>query len=112
MASCQDPVAMLVDPTNSFLYIACEGSSNVYAFRMITGTGDLNALTPPLESTGASPVALAMHPNFNAGAEFLYVSNLTGSSITGFDVAVTSGSLSNPQNTLFTPGEPSGLAGR
>lgn len=107
-----NPGAMLADPTNSFLYVACTGSNTVYGFHMTTGTGALGALTPPLMPTGASPVALAMHPNFNNGAEFLYVSNNTGSSVTGYNVQVTTGTLSNPQTVLFFPGEPSGIAGR
>jgi hypothetical protein len=112
MASCQAPTAMLADPTNSFLYILCNVSSNVYGFHMITGTGALTALTPPLVPTGASPVAMAMHPNFNAGAEFLFISNLSGSTITGFNLAVTTGALSSPQTVLFLPGEPAGIAAR
>jgi len=112
MTSCQAPTAMLADPTNSFLYILCNVSSNVYGFHMITGTGALTPLTPPLVPTGASPVSMAMHPNFNAGAEFLFISNLTGSTITGFNLAVTTGTLSNPQTVLFLPGEPAGIAAR
>jgi hypothetical protein len=106
------PEAMLADPTSSFLYIACTGSNVVYGFHMTTGTGLLTPLTPGLMPTGASPVAMAMHPNYNAGAEFLYVSNNTGGSVTGFDVEVSTGTLSNPQTVLFYPGEPSGIAAR
>src|ERR1017187_97511 len=106
-----NPGAMLVCPTNSFLYIACAGSNAVYGFHMTTGTGTLNGLTPPLMPTGGTPAGLAMHPNFNNGAEFLYVSNNTGSSISGYNVQVTTGTLSNPQTVLFFPGEPSGIAG-
>lgn len=112
MTSCQAPRAMLTDPTNSFLYILCNVSSNVYAFHMITGTGALTPLTPPLVPTGASPASMAMHPNFNAGAEFLFISNLAGSSIVDFNVAVTTGTLSGPQTVLFLPGEPAGIAAR
>ena len=112
MTSCQVPTGMMADPTNSFLYILCNVSSNIYGYHMITGTGALTALIPPLVPTGASPAAMAMHPNFNAGAEFLFVSNLAGSSITGFNVAVTTGTLSSPQTVLFLPGEPAGIAGR
>lgn len=108
----QNPRAMLTDPTNSFLYIACTGGNAVYGFHMITGSGLLQTLSPPSQQTGASPVALAMHPNFNAGAEFLYVSNNAGSSITGFNVGVTTGSLSSGMTVIFPPGSPSGIAGR
>ena len=108
----QNPGSMLTDPTNSFLYIACTRSNAVYAFHMTTGTGVLTALSPASQPTGGSPMALAMHPNFNAGAQFLYVSNNTGSSITGFNAAVTTGSLSSPITVIFSPGAPSGIAGR
>ena len=107
-----NPTAMIADPTNSFLYIACTGSNSVFGFHMTTGTGELQSLTPGSRSTGGSPVALAMHPNYNAGAEFLFVSNNTGSSVTGFSVAVTTGALGNPNTVLFPPGSPSGIAGR
>jgi 6-phosphogluconolactonase (cycloisomerase 2 family) len=106
-----NPESMIVDPTNSFLYVACTGSNQVYGFHMTTGTGKLGPLTPPSVPTGASPVGLAIHPNYNNGAEFLYVSNNTGSSITGFDLEVSTGTLSSPQTVLFYPGEPSGIAG-
>jgi len=108
----QFPGAMLADPTNSFLYVACTGANAVYGFHMTTGTGVLTALGPASQPTGGSPVALAMHPNFNAGAQFLYVSNNTGSSITGFNAAVTTGSLTSPLTVIFSPGAPSGIAGR
>jgi 6-phosphogluconolactonase (cycloisomerase 2 family) len=107
-----NPTAMIADSTNSFLYIACTGSNSVFAFHMTTGTGQLQSLTPASRSTGGSPVALAMHPNYNAGAEFLYVSNNTGSSVTGFSVAVTTGALGTPNTVTFPPGSPSGIAGR
>src|ERR1035438_8980746 len=96
-----NPSAMLVDPSNSFLYIACAGSNAVYGFHMTTGTGLLQGLTPASMPTGGTPVALAMHPNFNNGAEFLSVSNNTGSSVTGYNVAVTTGTLSGAQTALF-----------
>jgi hypothetical protein len=41
-----NPRAMLADPSNSFLYIACTGSNSVYGFHMTTGTGLLTPLTP------------------------------------------------------------------
>ena len=104
------PSAMIVDPTNSFLYVACSGQSQVYAFHMVTGTGLLTPLSPASVSTGGTPVSMAMHPNYNAGAQFLYVSNSTGSSVTGFNLAATTGTLTNPQTILFPPGEPSGIA--
>jgi len=109
----QNPTSMLVDPTNSFLYVACYVGNNVYAFKITTGTGILNPNSPALEPTGAGPVALAMHASVNNTNEFLYVSNNTASTISGYTVNLTSGALSNPMAPfIFTPGNPYGVAGK
>jgi len=109
----QNPTSMLVDPTNTFLYVACYVGNNVYAFRITTGTGILNPMSPALEPTGAGPVALAMHASVNNTNEFLYVANNTGSTISGYTVNLTSGALSNPMAPfIFTPGNPYGVAGK
>ncbi|HTR26361.1 MAG TPA: beta-propeller fold lactonase family protein [Terriglobales bacterium] len=109
----QNPTSILVDPTNTFMYVACYVGNNVYAFRMTTGTGILTALSPALEPTGAGPVALAMHASVNNTNEFLYVANNTASTISGYTVNLTSGALSNPMAPfIFTPGNPYGIAGR
>jgi len=102
----QGPIALAADPTNNFLYVACETSNQVYAFRISTATGVLSALNPAL-STGSSPVAMAMHPT---GA-FLYVSNNASSNLSGFDVNTTSGALSNPI-TVISLGQPAGLVAK
>jgi hypothetical protein len=109
----QNPMAMIADPTNSFLYIACNVGNNVYAFKLGTGTGSLLALSPPLQPTGAGPVALTIHASRNTSNEFLYISNNVGNTISGYTVNLTNGNLSNPMAPfIFTPGNPYGVAGR
>jgi hypothetical protein len=109
----QNPITMLADPTNMFLYIACNVGNNVYAFKMAPGTGVLTPLSPALEPTGAGPVALAIHPSNNNSNEFLYVTNNVANTIVGYTVNLTSGDLSNPMApVIFTPGNPYGVAGR
>ncbi len=104
---------MLADPTNSFLYIACNVGNNVYAFKMNTSTGILSALSPALQPTGAGPVALAMHPSDNSSNEYLFVSNNVSSTLSGYIVNLASGDLSSPLAPLiFPPGNPYGIAGR
>jgi hypothetical protein len=100
----QAPIALVGDPTNNFLYVACETSNQVYAFRIGTATGKLSGLNPAFVSTGSFPVAMAMHP----GGAFLYVSNNASSNLSGFDVNTTSGALSNPI-TATSLGQPAGL---
>lgn len=106
------PVAMLVDPTNSFLYVASRLSSQVFGFQIATGAGTLTQLSTASQPTGSQPVGMAIHPNFNNSAEFLYTSNYNGNSITGFTLGVTTGILSNATTTLFEPGLPSGIAAK
>jgi len=108
----QTPVAMLVDPTNSFLYVLCYQSSQVYGFKIAGSVGTLSNLTPANQPTGAQPVAMAIHNNYNASGEFIYTSNQAGSSITGFSVNQTTGTMSGAGTTIFLQGQPSGLAAK
>ena len=111
-----DPVGMLVDPTNNFLYVVSELSNQVFGFRINTTAGTLTALSPPYQPTGSQPVSMAMHPSVNAAGQslysssgqFLYTSNTLSSNITGFTLSTTSGSMSSPI-TVVAPAAPSGM---
>ncbi len=107
----QNPVAMLVDPTNSFLYVLCYLSSQVYGYHINTTAGTLTALNPANLPTGSLPVAMAMHPSTNNSAQFLYTSNSNSSNISGFSLGTTSGSMSSLPPTI-APGAPNGMAAR
>lgn len=107
------PAAMVVDPTNNFLYVVSSKSNQLFAFQISAGTGVLKPLSPASLPTGAGPVALAMHTSSNALDNFIYTSNSTGESISGFAASTTAGQLStSTSTTLFTPGLPSGMAAR
>jgi 6-phosphogluconolactonase (cycloisomerase 2 family) len=103
----QNPVGTVVDPTNNFLYVVCEGSNQVFGFRINTTAGTLTSLTPASEPTGSQPVAMAMH----SSGKFLYTSNINASNISGFSVSTISGSMSNPI-TVNSPAGPSGMTAR
>ena len=107
----QNPVAMVVDPTNSFLYVVAEGTSQVFGFRISTAAGTLTALSPASYPTGsgAQPGALALHPSVDNTGQFLYVSNSNSSNIMGFGLSTTSGSMSSPLTVDSLP-TPSGMA--
>jgi len=105
-----NPIAMLVDPTNNFLYVVSEGSNQVFGFRISTANGKLSGLTPANQPTGSSPVALAMRTSTAANpGQFVYVSNSTSSNITGFTVSITTGNMSSPVTVISPPG-PGGMA--
>ena len=101
----QNPVSMVVDPTNNFLYVVCYGSNQVFGYRINTTTGELTA--PANQQTGSQPVALAIH----SSGKFLYTSNSTANNISGFTLSVTSGAMSSP-TTVNSPVGPSGMAAR
>ncbi len=104
------PVAMIVDPTNNYLYVACETANQVYGYRITPTNGVLTAISgSPQPSQGTQPVALAMQPSVHASNEYLFVSNNVSSTLGGFTVNTTSGALSSPLNVLTNPG-PTGLA--
>jgi hypothetical protein len=109
----QSPVAMVVDPTNNFLYVVAQGTSQVFGFRISAAAGTLTALSPASYPTGsgAQPGALALHPSVNNTGQFLYVSNSNSSNIMGFALSTTSGSMSNPITVDSLP-TPSGMAAR
>jgi hypothetical protein len=108
----QTPVAMVVDPTNNFLYVASEGSSQVFGFKINTTAGTLSGLSPnPNLPTGSRPVALALHPSVKNTGQFLYTSNSASSNISGFTLSTTSGVM-NSLPTVATPAAPSGMTAR
>jgi 6-phosphogluconolactonase (cycloisomerase 2 family) len=102
---------MVVDPTNNFLYVASEGSSQVFGFRINAGAGALTALSPANLPTGSQPVAMALHPTINNTGQFLYTSNSGSSNISGFALSTTSGTMSSLP-AVVTPAAPSGMTAR
>ena len=105
------PLQMIADATRNYLYVVNSGSASVSSFRINPNTGALTALNPATVSTGATPVALSMHPN----GEFLYVSNSgSGSgtgSVSGFSVNINSGSLSGGLQ-ISSSAQPAGLVAK
>jgi DNA-binding beta-propeller fold protein YncE len=105
-----NPIEMVVDPTNSFLYSIAELSNQIFAFRINTTTGTLAALSPnPNLPTGTEPVSLALHPTVNNTGQFLFVSNSDSDNLSVFSVSTITGAMSSPL-TVIAPATPSGLA--
>jgi hypothetical protein len=103
----QSPIQMLTDPTNNFLYVLSEGSSQVFEFRIGSSTGSLTS--PTNAPTGSQPVSMAMHPSVNNSGQYLYVSNTASSNITGFTLSTTSGTMADSLSVV-APASPSGIA--
>jgi hypothetical protein len=106
----QNPAAMVVDPTNSFLYaVSNGGSSAVFGFTIDETSGTLTPLSTPSEPTGANPVGLALQPSVGNSGQYLYVSNSNSANITGLTLDTADGAMSSPITVSAPPG-PTGIA--
>lgn len=110
-ATGENPVAMVVDPTNNYLYVVCYVSNQIFAYKITSSAGTLTALSPASQPTGSQPVALALHPAVGSSGQFLYTSNSGSSNISGFAASATTGAISNPI-TVVSPAIPSGMTAR
>jgi 6-phosphogluconolactonase (cycloisomerase 2 family) len=94
------PVAAVVDPRGSFLYVADSGSGNIFQFKIDTSTGAVTALTTPTVTVGTNPAFLFRDP----GGTFVFVGNTGSRSVTEFSIK-SDGSLINSKtiNVGFVP---------
>jgi 6-phosphogluconolactonase (cycloisomerase 2 family) len=76
----QHPVALIVDPTGQYLYVANEGSSNISTYSITAGTGFPAAITDSPFGSEAEPIFLAADPK----GGYLYVGNQTSGGIQAF----------------------------
>jgi len=110
------PVALIADPTRSFLYVADRTSNQVSGYKVSPGTGALTAISPPTASTGTNPVGLAFQPGGNGCTgdacmtNFLYVVNIGNNTISGFQMTAQSGALAPLAPVATTDAQPSGIA--
>jgi 6-phosphogluconolactonase (cycloisomerase 2 family) len=89
----KNPVALLVDSTGGYLYVANQGSNNVATYSITASTGFPVAVVDSPFGTEPEPSFLALDPS----GKYLYVGNQTGNAgIEAFGIA--SGSL----NTIAT----------
>ncbi|MGO9863872.1 MAG: beta-propeller fold lactonase family protein [Terriglobales bacterium] len=111
-AAGSNPIAMVVDPTNNFLYVVSEVSSQVFEFRINLGAGTLTPLNPASQPTGSQPVSMTMHPSVYVDGsytgQFLYTSNIGAGNITGWTLSTTTGAMSNGV-TEVAPAAPGAL---
>jgi DNA-binding beta-propeller fold protein YncE len=94
-----------VDPTGQFVYVANNGSNNVYGY-MINGTsGALTAVFGSPFPAGSGPQAITVDPT----GQFAYVANLFSSSVSAYNI--NGGSLSSVPGSPFQAiGGPEGVA--
>lgn len=113
------PVAIAADPAFHFLYVLDQGSNEVSEFSYGTGSGTLSPLSPAAVSTGVTPTSLVViSGTTGAGVgvtttnptDFVYVTNLGASTISGFTLDTASGQLSTLGKPTVTTNNPSAIA--
>jgi 6-phosphogluconolactonase len=93
----KNPVALTLDSTGSYLYVANQGSNNIGTYTITSGTGfPVEVTDAPFASEG-QPSVVTLDPN----GGYLYVGNQLGSQTGSVGIqafGIASGSL----NTIFT----------
>jgi 6-phosphogluconolactonase len=95
--------SLAIDPSGKFAYLAIDNTMGTWAYTIDASTGALSEISgsPFAESaTYTPPSAVAVHP----GGKFLYATNLTGDTVTGFEIDATSGALSPVAGSPFAAG--------
>jgi 6-phosphogluconolactonase (cycloisomerase 2 family) len=98
------PSAIVIDQSFPFAYVANSVDSTVNAYTMSNG-----ALTRVATySTGSQPIAMGIDPST---AHFLYTVNFLGSSMNGWQLSETAGTLLISQNSPYaTDANPTAVA--
>ena len=90
------PIALAVDPSGKFLYVANNAANEVAGF-IINGTsGTLGAISTSPFTGLSNPIAVAVAPS----GGYLYVANSLGSSLAAYTINSATGVISS---TLFSP---------
>lgn len=86
------PSAIVVDATSKYAVVANGQDSNVTVYSIASGV--LSRLST--YTTGTQPVAVGIDPNLN---KYIYTANFLGSTLSGFALNLTDGSLLNSQSS-------------
>jgi 6-phosphogluconolactonase (cycloisomerase 2 family) len=89
-ATGERPVAVAVEPTGHFAYVANAGSNDISAYRIHYKIGALTELPGSPFKTGTRPVAVLAHPN----GKLLFVANAEAKEIAVFRIEQALGALS------------------
>jgi 6-phosphogluconolactonase (cycloisomerase 2 family) len=97
-----EPSAITIDPRGRFMYLTnqLDNSVSAYTIDLASGTPTsvVNSTGSSTNSTEAEPVALIVDP---ALGQYVYTANYYGSSVTGFVLDATAGSLKPVQASPY-----------
>ena len=98
-----DPVAIAVDPTGKFAYVANSGSNDVSMYSIDTNSGFLSSIGTI--AAGTQPASVAVDPT----GRFAYVVNFTSDDVSIYSINTTTGALS-VAGTIAAGTAPSSIA--
>lgn len=101
----REPLALTVEPTGHYVYVANAGSHDISVFRIHSKTGALAAIPGSPFKTGQRPVALQVHPE----GRWLYVALQDDSSLSIHGIEAGLGALAEAQRTVALPLAPVAL---
>jgi 6-phosphogluconolactonase len=93
------PQALVMHPTQKFLYIANSQENDISLFDMSTSDGTISEVTPRTPA-GSSPFLLAMDPSGN----YLYAANAQSNSISAYSINTSDGNLTAVAGSPFPIG--------
>jgi 6-phosphogluconolactonase (cycloisomerase 2 family) len=100
------PVAITLDPSNQFVYVANSGDGTISGYSLTLANPYLTPLSGSPYSAGTSPSAVVAEPY----GRYLYVANAGSNSISAYSINPLTGVLSPISGTFSTSGSPSALA--
>jgi 6-phosphogluconolactonase (cycloisomerase 2 family) len=97
-----EPSSVAIDPRGKFMYVsnALDSTVTAYVIDLATGTPSvaLNVTGSSTNNTDTQPASIAVEP---ALGRFVYTANYLGSSISGFRLDPTAGTLKQTQSTPY-----------
>jgi len=100
IAAGSGPFAVLVDPTDQFLYVANMGDNTVSVFVIDSGTGMATPISGSPYTVGNQPTSLKTDP----GGNYLYVTNYADGQVAAFAIEAGAGSLTTVVGSPFAAG--------
>jgi 6-phosphogluconolactonase (cycloisomerase 2 family) len=92
------PVALAVDPSGKYLYIASLNSNNIFGFSLDSSTGVPTPITGSPFTGPSGPVFITMDP----GGKYTFVGNQTANNVALFTLNTSTGALTS--STTFSTG--------
>jgi 6-phosphogluconolactonase (cycloisomerase 2 family) len=99
------PIALAVDPSEKYLYVADHDSNQVSGYKINSSTGALTPVSSSPFNAGAGPSYLVISPT----NKYLYVSNNSASTVSAMGIDPSTGNL-GPNAPVSSGIQPMGIA--